>query len=202
MDVFLCRQRGGSTEQAYILSLTPEKIVAFVPRFALEGTIAIAQVIAKLAGDVLYDDASLCLSIVRAGAGDKSLLLRLRVFQQVSVTLQVIETVSGHRQLDMQLDLSQLDTASGSLPAPPRAPLASPVTSSLPLKRERPSEIVPAEQDSTFLQFAAKEEEEEDEKAVESMHSGQVQSPKTKRTRLIPLSSGKKKRASLYKSKR
>lgn len=91
-----------------MLSLTPEKLVVFVPKFALEGTISVSQIAAELSGVISYDDATLCLSILRPTSDQSECLLSLRVFQQITVLLQVVETISGHRQLDMQLDYNNI----------------------------------------------------------------------------------------------
>lgn len=102
----MCRNSKTSSERAYALLVNPEKIVAFVPRFALEGSIYVSDILKELAGvEIEYDDSLFRLIIRQKKTGNE--ITRIQVFQQMNVVISVSETVSGHRQLVIRLKLSE-----------------------------------------------------------------------------------------------
>jgi hypothetical protein len=206
-----------------VLSLTPEKLVVFVPKFALEGTIAVSQVAADLGGVVSYDDASLCLRVLQLQTSstdakdvtsdhpDCLLLLSLRVFQQITVLLQVIETISGHRQLDMQLDYNSGSISGGNNKANSSTSHAYLSNSSdMIIEDDMIISAAAAVKSDGKVALPTSDDEDDDDdddddvevgmqKQDEQQHSSK--SIKRQKRKLTSSGSGKKKLVSLYKNK-
>ena len=106
------RNRPVSEDVAYILDLTSERLTAFVPKFALESTVLLAPIAEALGGVISFDQERYRLTMRHKDS--QELLFEVAVFQQVQVTIAVKEAISGHRQLEMTLNVASATPASGS----------------------------------------------------------------------------------------
>ena len=106
------RNRPVSEDVAYILDLTSERLTAFVPKFALESTVLLAPIAEALGGVISFDQERYRLTMRHKNS--QELLFEVAVFQQVQVTIAVQEAISGHRQLEMTLNVASAAPASGS----------------------------------------------------------------------------------------
>ena len=106
------RNRPVSEDVAYILDLTSERLTVFVPKFALESTVLLAPIAETLGGVIFFDQERYRLAMRHKES--QELLFEVAVFQQVQVTIAVKEAISGHRQLEMTLNVASAAPASGS----------------------------------------------------------------------------------------
>jgi exosome complex exonuclease DIS3/RRP44 len=117
-----------SVEPAYVLSVLPDRVVVIVPKFGIENTLMVSDIIAEFFPSELKQSGGSVESMVKYDAvahrmtlsvpGEKTKLLSFQVFQQVLVRIIVQEstgTIAGSsRKIVMKLFRNDEESARGN----------------------------------------------------------------------------------------